>query len=43
MLKMRFFKLLALVLIASFLSTGCKTMSNTGKGAAIGVGAGALL
>ena len=43
MLKVRLIRLLAFVLIASFLTTGCKTMSNTGKGAAIGVGAGALL
>lgn len=42
MLKGKLFRLLSFVLIVSFL-TGCKTMSNTGKGAAIGVGAGALL
>ena len=42
MLKGKMLRVLSLMLIVCFLF-GCKTMNNTGKGAAVGVGAGGLL
>lgn len=41
-LKQLFIKAICMVLVAGFLSS-CKTMNNTGKGAVIGVGAGAAI